>query len=238
MERLEKDVELDLRTGDQVVSRQTYMRSANMAKAKAGATGKRQIEKRAANVRSMRAEEATLRRAFSLMDKDGDGKVTTMEFVLALKRDPKLAHVMNLDEEGRARGGFEKIVHDKNTLIKRFYSIDRDHSKTLDQGEFIDFCTQRHHEFHDLLTMSVMKRDGRKLKNLNDVERIACVKLFLRFDSNHNGRVGKMRRRGEGKETQPSNFSTSHPLNQPTNQPTNRPTQLDRNEFHEKRRKE
>ena len=88
-----------------------------------------------------------------------------------------------LNLPGRVREGPAKT-----TLVKRFYAIDRDHSKAIDFSEFVAFCTMSDVEWRVFHAGTQLPGGCAPLSRENVH---AAIALFHKFDFDNSGYLDK-----------------------------------------------
>lgn len=121
-------------------------------------------------------DKAYLKRVFNLIDYDGNGTVTLVEFLSALHANPEIGALL---DEGTSAGG------DVSEAVGRVFSrMDADQSKAVTFAEFVEYFTvqQAHNADHALNKLSrEEKRTLIENANKNKVRSMNALRKGIRF---------------------------------------------------------
>lgn len=144
-------------------------------------------------------DKAYLERVFNLIDYDGNGTVTLVEFLSALHANPEIGALL---DEGTSAGG------DVSAAVGRVFSrMDADQSKAVTFAEFVEYFTVQQAQNADHALNKLSREEKRALienANKNKVKSMNALRKGIRFVSKKALDAGL---RKSKKETRQENIS-------------------------------
>lgn len=144
-------------------------------------------------------DKAYLKRVFNLIDYDGNGTVTLVEFLSALHANPEIGALL---DEGTSAGG------DVSEAVGRVFSrMDADQSKAVTFAEFVEYFTVQQAQNADHALNKLSREEKRALienANKNKVRSMNALRKGIRFVSKKALDAGL---RKSKKETRQENIS-------------------------------
>lgn len=144
-------------------------------------------------------DKAYLKRVFNLIDYDGNGTVTLVEFLSALHANPEIGALL---DEGTSAGG------DVSEAVGRVFSrMDADQSKAVTFAEFVEYFTVQQAQNADHALNKLSREEKRALienANKNKVRSMNALRKGIRFVSK---KVLDAGLRKSKKETRQENIS-------------------------------
>jgi len=144
-------------------------------------------------------DKAYLKRVFNLIDYDGNGTVTLVEFLSALHANPEIGALL---DEGTSAGG------DVSEAVGRVFSrMDADQSKAVTFAEFVEYFTVQQAQNVDHALNKLSREEKRALienANKNKVRSMNALRKGIRFVSKKALDAGL---RKSKKETRQENIS-------------------------------
>lgn len=144
-------------------------------------------------------DKAYLKRVFNLIDYDGNGTVTLVEFLSALHANPEIGALL---DEGTSAGG------DVSAAVGRVFSrMDADQSKAVTFAEFVEYFTVQQAQNADHALNKLSREEKRALienANKNKVKSMNALRKGIRFVSKKALDAGL---RKSKKETRQENIS-------------------------------
>lgn len=144
-------------------------------------------------------DKAYLKRVFNLIDYDGNGMVTLVEFLSALHANPEIGALL---DEGTSAGG------DVSEAVGRVFSrMDADQSKAVTFAEFVEYFTVQQAQNADHALNKLSREEKRALietANKNKVRSMNALRKGIRFVSKKALDAGL---RKSKKETRQENIS-------------------------------
>lgn len=144
-------------------------------------------------------DKAYLERVFNLIDYDGNGTVTLVEFLSALHANPEIGALL---DEGTSAGG------DVSAAVGRVFSrMDADQSKAVTFAEFVEYFTVQQAQNADHALNKLSREEKRALienANKNKVRSMNALRKGIRFVSKKALDAGL---RKSKKETRQENIS-------------------------------
>lgn len=144
-------------------------------------------------------DKAYLKRVFNLIDYDGNGTVTLVEFLSALHANPEIGALL---DEGTSAGG------DVSAAVGRVFSrMDADQSKAVTFAEFVEYFTVQQAQNADHALNKLSREEKRALienANKNKVRSMNALRKGIRFVSKKALDAGL---RKSKKETRQENIS-------------------------------
>jgi hypothetical protein len=90
-------------------------------------------------LRSRSHSASSFQGIFELLDSDGNGEISKIEFIKALRSRPTVAELFNVSTFDREGGGRHPMTQESAARVqmeRAFQLIDTDHSKTISKSEF------------------------------------------------------------------------------------------------------
>jgi Ca2+-binding EF-hand superfamily protein len=144
-------------------------------------------------------DKAYLKRVFNLIDYDGNGMVTLVEFLSALHANPEIGALL---DEGTSAGG------DVSEAVGRVFSrMDADQNKAVTFAEFVEYFTVKQAQNADHALNKLSREEKRALienANKNKVRSMNALRKGIRFVSKKALDAGL---RKSKKETRQENIS-------------------------------
>jgi Ca2+-binding EF-hand superfamily protein len=144
-------------------------------------------------------DKAYLKRVFNLIDYDGNGMVTLVEFLSALHANPEIGALL---DEGTSAGG------DVSEAVGRVFSrMDADQNKAVTFAEFVEYFTVQQAQNADHALNKLSREEKRALienANKNKVRSMNALRKGIRFVSKKALDAGL---RKSKKETRQENIS-------------------------------